>query len=217
CRSLRKRLNAMGEAQKMDPLTKEGLVKIGVKEAIADGIVQAMNHYGRVDLSRYTAMLAEGLRYLLPEYREPIAPGEPVVEAAAPAKEEPPREPDESHDKATGPADRAEGEVQEDRQSGGPDGPSLGDEQRLEYVDADEASEGSTDEPQRAEEPAPTRQHAHAEQGERQVEVDQLGLGQEEDRDARQEGQREGSEDRDREAREGISNGRHGSLETGMR
>src|SRR5437773_1147215 len=92
-----------------------------------------------------------------------------------------------------------------------------GDEQRLEYVDADEASEGSTDEPQRAEEPAPTRQHAHAEQGERQVEVDQLGLGQEEDRDARQEGQREGSEDRDREAREGISNGRHGSLETGMR
>src|SRR5438105_10044579 len=99
CRSLRKRLNAMGEAQKMDPLTKEGLVKIGVKEAIADGIVQAMNHYGRVDLSRYTAMLAEGLRYLLPEYREPIAPGEPVVEAAAPAKEEPPREPDESEAK----------------------------------------------------------------------------------------------------------------------
>src|SRR5439155_568329 len=30
---------------------------------------------------------------------EPIAPGEPVVEAAAPAKEEPPREPDESEAK----------------------------------------------------------------------------------------------------------------------
>src|SRR3989442_15380666 len=86
----------MTEAQKMDPLTKEGLVKIGVKEAIADGIVQAMNHYGRVDLSRYTAMLAEGLRYLLPEYREPTAPGEPVIEAPAPTKEEPPREPHES-------------------------------------------------------------------------------------------------------------------------
>ena len=100
CRSLQKRLDAMAEAQKMDPLTKEGLVKIGVKEAIADGIVQAMNHYGRVDLSRYTAMLAEGLRYLLPEYREPIAPGEPVVEAAAETKkEEPPREPDESEAK----------------------------------------------------------------------------------------------------------------------
>ncbi len=100
CRSLQKRLDAMTEAQKMDPLTKEGLVKIGVKGAIADGIVQAMHHYGRVDLSRYTAMLAEGLRYLLPEYREPIAPGEPVVEAAAETKkEEPPREPDESEGK----------------------------------------------------------------------------------------------------------------------
>jgi RPA family protein len=99
CRSLRKRLDAMAEAQKMDPVTKEGLVKIGVKEAIADGIVRAMEHYGRVDLSRYTAMLAEGLRYLLPEYREPRAPGEPVVEMAGAAKEEPPREPDESEGK----------------------------------------------------------------------------------------------------------------------
>src|SRR2546429_108134 len=165
CRSLRKRLDAMGEAQKMDPLTKEGLVKIGVKEAIADGIVQAMNHYGKVDLSRYTAMLAEGLRYLLPEYREPTAPGEPVVEAAAPAGRDAnlraapqaaahlhpvvrhpvdPSQPDSPHDEAAGPTHRAEGEVQEDRQTGGPDRPALGDEQRLEYVDADEPSEGST-------------------------------------------------------------------------
>src|SRR5438552_19168400 len=73
CRSLRKRLDAMREAQKMDLLTKEGLVQIGVQEAIADGIVQAMNQYDPVDLSRYTALLAEVLRYLLREYREPTA------------------------------------------------------------------------------------------------------------------------------------------------
>ena len=84
CRSLRKRLDAMGEAVKMDPLTKEGLVKVGVKEAVAHGIVQAVNHYGKVDLSRYTAMLAEGLRYLLPEYREAAETGE-TAQAAAPA------------------------------------------------------------------------------------------------------------------------------------
>ena len=96
CRSLRKRLDAMAQAQKMDPLTKEGLAKAGVKEAIAEGIVQAVNHYGKVDLSRYTAMLAEGLRYLLPEYREPVGPGEPAVESAPAANEEPPREPDEA-------------------------------------------------------------------------------------------------------------------------
>ena len=90
CRSLRKRLDAMGDAVKMDPLTKEGLVKVGVKEAVADGIVQAVNHYGKVDLSRYTAMLAEGLRYLLPEYREAAETGEtaqPAAPAEAPAKE----------------------------------------------------------------------------------------------------------------------------------
>jgi RPA family protein len=100
CRSLQRRLDAMAEAQKMDPLTKEGLVKIGVKEAVADGIVQAANHYGKVDLSRYTAMLAEGLRYLLPEYRETPPPGEQVPEAPTPAvKEEPVREADESEGK----------------------------------------------------------------------------------------------------------------------
>ncbi|MGI0150196.1 MAG: RPA family protein, partial [Thermoplasmata archaeon] len=99
CRSLRKRLDAMTEAQKMDPLTKEGLVKIGVKAAIADGIVQAVNHYGKVDLSRYTAMLAEGLRYLLPEYREPAGPGETVAETPATAKDERSTEPDETETK----------------------------------------------------------------------------------------------------------------------
>jgi len=99
CRSLQKRLDAMAEAQKMDPLTKEGLAKVGVKEAIADGIVQAVNHYGKVDLSRYTAMLAEGLRYLLPEYREPVGPGESIPEPTPAAREEAPSVPDESETK----------------------------------------------------------------------------------------------------------------------
>ena len=98
CRSLRKRLDVMAEARKMDPLTKEGLMKLGVKEAIADGIVQAVNHYGTVDLSRYTAMLAEGLRYLLPEYREPVGSGEASAEPAVPVKEAS-KKPDETETK----------------------------------------------------------------------------------------------------------------------
>jgi len=93
CRSLRKRLDAVAEAYKMDPPTKEGLMKVGVKEAIADGIVQAVEHYGKVDLSRYTAMLAEGLRYLLPEYRETTESGQ-IGPEPAPAREEPAKEPD---------------------------------------------------------------------------------------------------------------------------
>jgi len=94
CRSLKARIEAMAEAQKMDPLTKEGLVQVGVKEALADGIVQAVNHYGKADLSRYTAMLAEALRYLLPENREQRAPEEAAAEEAAARPEEPPREPE---------------------------------------------------------------------------------------------------------------------------
>ena len=99
CRSLKKRIEAMTEAQKMDPLTKEGLMQVGVKEAIAEGIVQAAGHYGKADLARYTAMLAEGLRYLLPEYRDFRPPETAAVEETAGSPEPASREPDESEDK----------------------------------------------------------------------------------------------------------------------
>ena len=94
CRSLRKRLDAAAEAGKMDPPTKEALVQIGVKAALADGLVQASAHYGKADLSRYTAMLAESLRYLLPEFREDRGSD---AEPAAPEPQRPPepKEPEE--------------------------------------------------------------------------------------------------------------------------
>ncbi len=99
CRSLKKRLDAAGEAQKMDPVTKEGLLKVGVKEAIADGLVQASTHYGLGELSRYTAMLAEALRYLLPEFREAV-PSEAVPEVREiPAKPAETEEPDADEEK----------------------------------------------------------------------------------------------------------------------
>ena len=99
CRSLRKRLDAMGEAQKMDPLTKEGLTAVGVKEALADGIVQAVSHYGKADLARYTAMLAESLRYLLPEYREEHPEeAEPAVTAPSKPEAKEPEEPTADED-----------------------------------------------------------------------------------------------------------------------
>jgi uncharacterized protein len=99
CRSLKKRLDAAGEAQKMDPVTKEGLLKVGVKEAIADGLVQASTHYGLGELSRYTAMLAEALRYLLPEYRE-ATPAEATPEVReVPQKPAETQEPDADEEK----------------------------------------------------------------------------------------------------------------------
>src|SRR5437867_4913176 len=65
CRSLKERLEAAREAQKMDPLTKDAFVALGYPEDVADGVVAAAEHYGKVDLARYTSLLAEALRYLL--------------------------------------------------------------------------------------------------------------------------------------------------------
>ncbi len=67
CRSLKKRLEALREAYKMDPVKKEELVALGVKAPMAEAIVAAVEHYGKVDLSRYSAMLAEALTFLIPE------------------------------------------------------------------------------------------------------------------------------------------------------
>ena len=101
CRSLQKRLDAVSEAQRMDPLTPEALMRTGVKAALADGIVQAANHYGKADLARYTAMLAESLRYLLPEFREEGPAGaEPAVsEPSAKREEKEPEEPTADEDR----------------------------------------------------------------------------------------------------------------------
>lgn len=85
CRSLKKRLEALREAYKMDPVTKEELAALGIKPAAAEGILAAVEHYGKVDLSRYSAMLAEALRYLLPEFR-PSTEEEPEAVGEAPAK-----------------------------------------------------------------------------------------------------------------------------------
>jgi len=89
CRSLKVRLDALREAQRMDPLTKDALVALGHREDVAEGIVAAIGHYGKVDLARYTSLLAESLRYLLPEYRAFVEEPSPALRPAA--KAEPPR------------------------------------------------------------------------------------------------------------------------------
>jgi RPA family protein len=99
CRSLKTRLEGAREAQGMDPLTKDALVGLGYPGEVAEGLVAASSHYGRVDLSRYTSLLAEGLRYLLPEYRA-FAPEEPAAAAKAAPKAEAPRKKDEETEDA---------------------------------------------------------------------------------------------------------------------
>lgn len=66
CRSLRTRIDAVSEALRMDPLTKEELLALGYRERISDGIIRAIRHYGTVDLERYRLMLMDALKYLTP-------------------------------------------------------------------------------------------------------------------------------------------------------
>src|SRR3989449_4253593 len=91
CRSLKERLDAAREAHGMDPLTKDALVALGYPEDVAEGLLAAVAHYGKVDLSRYVSLLAESLRYLLPEHRafapeEPAPVARPAGTAEAPTK-----------------------------------------------------------------------------------------------------------------------------------
>ena len=74
CHSLKKRLEAAREAYKMEPPTIDALKKLGCSSSLSAGLVSAVSHYGKTDLSRYSSMLAEAVRYLLPESRGEEAP-----------------------------------------------------------------------------------------------------------------------------------------------
>lgn len=77
-RDMKGRMEAVEEAQRMSPATVDGLVSLGYREQLAEGIVLSLQHYGKVDLSRYRKMLEDATRYLLPEYHERLE--EPEVE-----------------------------------------------------------------------------------------------------------------------------------------
>ncbi len=81
---MRKRLEALKEAEAMDPATVDGLVALGYRQGLSEGIVLALQHYGKVDLDRYQSMLHDAVRYLLPEFQE-----DGSASAAAAAKKEP--------------------------------------------------------------------------------------------------------------------------------
>jgi len=67
CKALRHRLEAASEAEKMGEATTESITKLGFSQGLAEGIVQAREHYGDVPLDKYHSMLVDSLRYLIPE------------------------------------------------------------------------------------------------------------------------------------------------------
>jgi len=82
-KGLKRRLEAMEEAQKMEFPSVEELGKLGYGKRLAEGIISALEHYGPVELDRYREMMVEALKYLLPEYgaSEEVQPAVQVAEA----------------------------------------------------------------------------------------------------------------------------------------
>jgi RPA family protein len=70
CHHMRMRINAMKEALQMEPFNPEKLVTLGYSRTLIDGVGHAMEHYGGGELDRYTRVLTESLRYVLPESGE---------------------------------------------------------------------------------------------------------------------------------------------------
>jgi len=70
CRHMRRRMEAVSEALKMNPPTIEKLVSLGFDRNLAEGVMLAVENYGNVDVEKYSEMLIEALRYLLPGSEE---------------------------------------------------------------------------------------------------------------------------------------------------
>ncbi|MFA5860123.1 MAG: hypothetical protein WDA16_00365 [Candidatus Thermoplasmatota archaeon] len=60
------RLEAMREAMKMEPPTVKAIEDIGYPKDIAEGVVRAFEHYGKVDLAKQATLIRDALESLLP-------------------------------------------------------------------------------------------------------------------------------------------------------
>src|SRR2546428_10504081 len=106
--------------------------------------------------------------------------------------------------------DRDERDSREPHRDAGGQRPARGEEECLEGVDADNASDQRTHEAQGADERRPAGEHADGKEGEGEVKVREV-VRQEQDGDADEERQGGRAEDRDAEPGEWIANGDHGS------
>ena len=78
CRATLDRISAMEEAMKLGEPTVEKMMRIGFSKPLAEGAVESVSHYHHEELTRYRNMVADALKFLLPEYQTgPEMPMEP--------------------------------------------------------------------------------------------------------------------------------------------
>ena len=66
---LKIRIEAMQEALKMEEPTVKKIVELGFSKKIAEGVVEAIKRYEKINVERYIDMLRDALKHLLPEYQ----------------------------------------------------------------------------------------------------------------------------------------------------
>lgn len=77
------RLDALKEAQKLEQPTQKALEELGFPADVAEGVVKAMEHYGKADLAKYAAIVRDALETLMPGGAEKVAAEPSFAPAAA--------------------------------------------------------------------------------------------------------------------------------------
>ncbi len=90
-RSTLTRIDAVGEALKMDQPSAGELVRLGYPENLAEGVVLALEYYKEVDLDRFRESVKDALRTILPEDRK-VPSGARRPKPATPAEPSPEKE-----------------------------------------------------------------------------------------------------------------------------
>lgn len=66
CKNTKDRIEAVFEAMKMEEKSPFELKKLGYSNELSEGIIAALNGYGKIDLNRYITLIQESLQYLVP-------------------------------------------------------------------------------------------------------------------------------------------------------
>ncbi|UCG67952.1 MAG: hypothetical protein JSV09_08890 [Thermoplasmata archaeon] len=69
CRNLKRRLDIVSEAIRMENPNLENIIALGADRNLAEGIISAIEHYDYIDISRFNNMLIDALKHVLPEYQ----------------------------------------------------------------------------------------------------------------------------------------------------
>jgi len=86
CKSLKRRIELAKEAVQMEKPGVDDLVRFGAGRSLAEGMLASLEKYGKPDIDKYSGMLDECLRYLLPDKNGRdvhVEPKEAAAEAAA--------------------------------------------------------------------------------------------------------------------------------------